>query len=234
VRVPEVAVIVAVPLATAVTNPDEETVATPILEELQVTTAPFIVAPFWSLTVAVSCCVAPKEEKLKLVADSVIEGAVWVTNTVTDAVALTEPDIAIIVAVPLATAVTNPDDETVATPVLDELHDTLAPFIVTPIWSLTVALSCCVAPKEEKLKLVGDSVIEVATGLGGVEDVGGFVGEFPPSPHARSKSTTVSRMWRISPRCVPTCMLRQSASSLRRQVGKIRIRNRRIARLRRW
>ena len=108
--------------------------------------------------------------------------------------ALTEPDIAVIVAVPLETAVTNPDDDTVATPVLDELQVTTAPPIVTPIWSLTVAVSCCVSSKEEKLKLVADSVIEVATGVGGVGGVGGLVGVVPPSPHARSKSTAESRM----------------------------------------
>ena len=95
-----------------------------------------------------------------------------------------------IVAVPSATAVTRPDEETVAMDALDELQVTLAPFIVTPFWSLTVAESCCVAPIDEKLRLVADNVIDVATGVGGVS---GLVGVVPPSPHARSKSTVVSR-----------------------------------------
>ena len=99
-----------------------------------------------------------------------------------------------IVAVPSATEVTRPLEDTVATEALDELHDTLAPLIVAPFWSLTVAVSCCVAPKEAKLKLVADSVIEVATGVGGVGGVGGLVGVVPPSPHAASKSTAVSLM----------------------------------------
>ena len=44
---------VAVPSATEVTNPVEDTVAAgPVA--LHVTLAPLIVAPFWSLTVAVS------------------------------------------------------------------------------------------------------------------------------------------------------------------------------------
>ena len=47
----------------------------------------------------------------------------------------------------------------------------------------------CVAPKDEKLRLVAESVIEVATGVGGVGGVGGVVGELPPSPHPRSRST---------------------------------------------
>ena len=94
-------------------------------------------------------------------------------------------------AVPVEIAVTSPLANTVAIPAFDELHDTLAPLIVAPFWSLTVAESCCVAPKDEKLKEVADSVIEVATGAGGV---GGLVGVVPPSPHARSKSTAESRM----------------------------------------
>ena len=94
----------------------------------------------------------------------------------------------------MATAVTKPVEETVATEALDELHDTLAPLIVAPFWSLTVAESWEVSPSEAKLRLVDDSVIEVATGVGGVGGVGGLVGVVPPSPHARSKSTAESRM----------------------------------------
>jgi len=33
---------------------------------------------------------------------------------------------------------------------------------------LTVAEICCVSPKDERLKVVADSVIEVATGVGAV------------------------------------------------------------------
>ena len=65
----------------------------------------------------------------------------------------------------------------------DELQVTLAPLIVAPFWSLTVAVSWDASPSEAKLKVVADSVIEVATGVGGV---GGLVGVVPPSPHARS------------------------------------------------
>ena len=109
---------------------------------------------------------------------------------VTAAVPLAAPEIAVMVAAPSAAAVTRPEDETVAF-VDDELHDTLAPLIVAPFWSLTVAESWDVSPNKAKLKEVADSVIEVATGVGGV---GGLVGVVPPSPHARSKSTAESRM----------------------------------------
>ena len=121
--------------------------------------------------------------------------------TVTAAVALAAPEVAVIVAEPLATAVTAPEDETVATDAADVVHDTLAPLIVAPLWSLTVAESCCVAPIDERLRIVAESVIDVATGVGvvGVVGVVGAVGvDPPPSPQARRKSATVNRMNRIS------------------------------------
>ena len=72
---PDVTVIVVEPLAIEVTKPEGDTVATDALDELQVTFAPLIVEPFWSLTVTESSCVTPKSTKLKLVADNVIEVA---------------------------------------------------------------------------------------------------------------------------------------------------------------
>ena len=104
---------------------------------------------------------------------------------------LADPDVAVAVAVPFATEVTRPEEETVATDADEVAHDTLAPLMFAPFWSLTVAESCCVAPIEAKLRLVAESVIDVATGVG---VVGGVVGVVPPSPHARSKSTAVNRM----------------------------------------
>ena len=110
------------------------------------------------------------------------------------AVPLADPDVAVIVAEPSATEVTRPVDDTVATAASDVAHVTVAPLIVAPFWSLTVAESWEVSPSDEKLKLVADSVIEVATGVGGVGGVGGLVGVVPPSPHAVSKSTAESLM----------------------------------------
>ena len=52
--------------------------------------------------------------------------------TVTAAVPFADPDVAVIVAVPSATEVTEPEDETVATDAADVAHDTLAPLIVAP------------------------------------------------------------------------------------------------------
>ena len=92
-----------------------------------------------------------------------------------------------IVAVPLATEVTSPVEETVAAPPV-AAHVTVAPLIVVPLWSLTVADSWDVAPSESKLRLVTERVIEVATGVG----VGaGAVGVLsPPQLHNNSENTT--------------------------------------------
>jgi hypothetical protein len=71
----------------------------------------------------------------------VIDVAVWVTATVTVAVAVAEPDVAVIVAVPFATEVTRPVEDTVATDAADVVHDTLAPLITLSFASFTVAVS---------------------------------------------------------------------------------------------
>ena len=78
-----------------------------------------------------------------------------------------------IVVVPLATEVTRPEVETVATAASDVVHVTQALAIVAPFWSLTVADSWDVAPNEARLRLVTEMVIEVATEVGvGVGVVG--------------------------------------------------------------
>ena len=68
------------------------------------------------------------------------------------------------VAVPFPTAVTKPPVDTVATALSDDVvHVTTAPDIVVPPASLTVAVSVAVSANEEKLRLVGDRVIDEAT-----------------------------------------------------------------------
>ena len=80
----------------------------------------------------------------------------------TEAVALTVPEVAVIVAVPFATEVTRPADDTVAIDELDVVHVTGAPDITDPDASLTVAVKVAVSASEAKLKLVGESVTEAA------------------------------------------------------------------------
>ena len=66
-------------------------------------------------------------------------------------------------AVPSATEVTSPVDETVATAVSDVVHVTVAPEIVAPPASFTVGVSVAVAPTDTNDRLVGDSVTLDAT-----------------------------------------------------------------------
>ena len=71
--------------------------------------------------------------------------------------------MAVIVAVPSATEVTNPADDTVATAASDVAHVTGAPEITDPAASFTVAVCVAVSANEANERLVGDSVIEDTT-----------------------------------------------------------------------
>ncbi len=120
-----VAVITDVPTATAVTTPAPDTVATDGEALLHVTTRPVSTPPTESRVTAVACVVVP----------STIDGEASVTttaltgtgDTVTVAVALCPSLVAVMVAVPGATAVTRPLPLTVATPVADEVQLTARP-----------------------------------------------------------------------------------------------------------
>ena len=77
-------------------------------------------------------------------------------------VPLTDPDVAVIVAVPLATAVTSPADDTVAMLVSDDPHVTVAPDMAFPPESLTVGVKVAVSPTDTNDMLVGDRVTDAA------------------------------------------------------------------------
>ena len=134
-----IAWIVAVPLPTEVTRPADETVATVVSEDAHVTVAPDISVPAASFTVTLNVTVSSMLVKVFVLGDTVTVDATWLT--VTEAVALSEPEVAVIVAVPSATEVTRPASETVATVVSDEAHETVAPDIVLSLASFTVAVS---------------------------------------------------------------------------------------------
>jgi hypothetical protein len=121
--------------------------------------------------------------------------------TEADAVALSDPLVPVIVAEPFAIEVTRPVLDTVATAASDVVHVTVALAIVAPFWSLTVAVSCCVAPIDEKLKLVGESVVEVATGVG--VEVGEIGVSSPAQLHNNSENTKTLN--------VPVCFIRPSS-----------------------
>ena len=151
---------VAVPSATAVTNPADEIVATEALDVAHVTVGFEITVPPASLPVATRVAVSPIDMKLRLVGDKLSDIATWLTVAV--AVPLTDPDVAVMVAVPLPTAVTRPAEETVAIDASDAAQVTVAPEITVPPASVTVAARVVVSPIDVKLRLVGDSVTEAA------------------------------------------------------------------------
>ena len=101
-----VAVMVAVPAVTAVTSPEALTVATLGAALLHVTARPVSAFPALSLALADSCAVCPT---YKLPTTGVIVTVATGTSaTVTVAVVLLPSTVAVIVAVPAATAVTSP------------------------------------------------------------------------------------------------------------------------------
>ena len=166
---PDVAVIVAVPTATLVTSPADETVAILVSDEVHVTVAPVISTPSASLTVVAIVCVAPMLVNVCEAGDAAIVAAAW--SAVTLVVVLDEPALAVIVAVPLPAAATTPTDEldpaavTVATLVSDEAQVTVAPVMAVPRESLTVASRIWVWPNDAKDKLLWFRVTDAATWL---------------------------------------------------------------------
>ena len=67
-----------------------------------------------------------------------------------------------IVADPSATEVTSPADDTVATDELEEAHVTVAPLIVLPPESFTVAVIWVVSDSERNVRLNTESVTDAA------------------------------------------------------------------------
>ena len=160
-------VIVALPAAFAETTPEDETVATDVLLEDQVTV---LFVAFEGDTVAVRVCVSPTLIdsdvlfKLTLVTETV--AAVTVTAQV--AVLLPSLVLTVIVALPAAFAVTTPEVETVATDVL--LEDQVTVLFVA-FEGDTVAVRVCVSPTLIdsdvlfKLTLVTETVAAVTVTL---------------------------------------------------------------------
>jgi hypothetical protein len=153
-------VIVAEPLATAVTNPEELTVATEVLLEVQVTA---LLVAFVGATVAANCTVPPAEVIVELVGDTVTPVTATVVEpilTVIAQVAVFEPSVVltVIVAAPLATPVTNPEELTVATDVLLEVQVTA---LLVALVGETVAESLTVPLEVVIVELVGDKLTPV-------------------------------------------------------------------------
>src|SRR5437588_385918 len=139
-----VAVIVAEPAALALTNPLPLTLPELLLPP--VTTRPDRVLPFASLSVAVNCTVWPTGT----LADAGVTAteATETGVTLTDDVPLCPSLVAVMVADPVATAVTTPLPLTRAIVVSLLDHVTARPDKTLPLASLIVAVSCAVCPTD--------------------------------------------------------------------------------------
>jgi len=134
-----VAVIVAEPAATPVTKPLAETVAAAALLVAQVTTRPLRAVPFASFGVAVNCVVAPTVTPAA-VGLTVTEATGTLVTVMAD-VPLCPSLVAVIVAEPAATPVTDPLAETVATAPLLVAQVTARPPRAVPFASFGVAVN---------------------------------------------------------------------------------------------
>lgn len=140
-----VAEMVAMPVVTAVTSPEAETVATGGFAEAHRNVAEMTL-PFWSRATAVSCCVDPsRTENGAGVTVTVVMTGVCATVIVAAEVPETPSDVAVIVADPAATPVTSPLLETVATLGALLCQVTTRPVRTELPTSRTVAVNCCVA-----------------------------------------------------------------------------------------
>jgi hypothetical protein len=134
-----VAVMLAVPTAIAVTRPDAETVANAMLSELHVITRPVRMLLFASRVVAVACVVNPgfREPVLSVTLTDATGAAVMVSVALP--VCPSQP--AMICTVPTAIALTRPEVDTVATPVLLELQVIARPVSTLLFASRVVAVA---------------------------------------------------------------------------------------------
>jgi hypothetical protein len=152
----------AVPTATALTTPCAETVATNVLLELHDTARPVSTAPFTSSVTAAAWAVPTAVIEFG-VRDTVIDSTgTAITVMVVDPVFPSL--VALVVADPIARAVTSPFTSTDAIALSVDDQVTPRPVSVLPVTSLVVAVSCCVAPTIT-LGLAG-LTLTVATGTG--------------------------------------------------------------------
>jgi hypothetical protein len=160
-----VAVIVALPAATPVTTPADETLAMDGALDVHVTVRPANTFPPASFVTAVSV-VLPPTSKVALVGVTETD-ATGTADTVTAVVPLLPSHVAVMFAVPIATAVTSPLLDTVATVGALDVQVIVRPDSVAPFASRTVA-EMVVVPPTIRVALVGFTATD-ATGIGVVD-----------------------------------------------------------------
>src|SRR6266516_3095896 len=139
---PVVAVITAVPIASAVASPFGSTLAMRGCEEAHVKVCPCTRFPLASCATALNCCVSPRASSVALAGVTTTDLTICATDRV--AVPDTPPVVAVIVVTPFASAVASPvTGSIVATPAGEADHVKLRPRITLPLASCAIALYCC-------------------------------------------------------------------------------------------
>ena len=172
-----VAVMVAVPLARPVTTPPVSTATTEESDVVHLNSA-LIPFPLGSCAAASNCAVSPRAAKVKPSGET--EMLETRCSTVTVAASENPPLAAIIVATPLACAVTNPFASTVAIEVSDDDHMNCA-VIALPLVSRADAFNRAVSSSASSIKLAGDTTTLAIRG-----------GSLPPPPQALSSTAAQS------------------------------------------
>ena len=143
----EEAVMVELPTATAVASPVAMSiVAAAVVAEVHVAEPSTCVLPSLKWPVAVNCTVPPAPT-LGFAGVTVMVCSVGAV-TVSRVLPLTEPEVAVMVELPGATAVASPVPLIVAVAVVPELQVTVPSTCVVPLLKWPVAVNCCVAPFE--------------------------------------------------------------------------------------
>ena len=178
---PALAVIVAVPSATAVTRPEASTVAIAASLDAHENSALATAYPLASNAKASSRSVSPSAVMVAFGGPTTTDDTVCVTVTAVDPEA--DPAVAIIVATPLPAAVTKPTASTTATPGALLVQTTVTPGMTRAFWSRTSAASVTVASNAVSSPVAGVTVIAAGKADSGVGS------PVEPSPHPLPKAT---------------------------------------------
>jgi hypothetical protein len=148
-------------MARAETKPVAVVGAVPAALELHATTfVKFSVLPSLNVPVALSCCFSPSG----IVGEAGVTAIETSDATLIASAPLIEPDVAVTVAIPLATAVARPVDPTVTTVIGAELQVAEAVrSCLLPSLNVPVALSWTKSPGRSE-RFVGPTAIETNVG----------------------------------------------------------------------
>ncbi len=155
-------VTVAVPFPTDVITP-VSAVTTSVSELVQLGSGSAMGAPPGSHAPTVRTAAAPSASNPTLSGDTAIESTRW--STVTSALPVTVPSVAVIRVVPGATPVTTPEPSTVATSVSSLAHANVAGATVNPLASCGSAASWTVPPSASIVSAAGETTTVSTTWL---------------------------------------------------------------------